>query len=80
MEQIYKAAFESNNNFLLRKLTETERAGIFCVPNIKKENFLQVSNVRLFQEKKSVIRQTLKFQDFVSILSCTLTQGMTSDK
>lgn len=56
MEQIYKAAFESNNNFLLRKLTETEWAGIFCVPNIKKENFLQVSTVRLFQEKKSVIR------------------------
>lgn len=50
--------------------------------NIKKENFLQVSNVRLFQEKeeKSVIRHRLKFKDFVSILSCTLTQGMTSDK
>ena len=47
-----EATLESNNNFLFRKITETEWARIFCVTNIMKENFLQVSNVRLFQQKK----------------------------
>lgn len=54
MAQIYKATLENNNNFLFRKITETEWAGIFCVTNIKKENFLQVSNVRLVQERREV--------------------------
>lgn len=61
MEQIYKATLEGHNNFLHRKITETEWAGIFCATNTKK-NFLQVSNVRLFQEKKSVIRCRTKVQ------------------
>lgn len=53
--------------------------GILCVSNIKKEHYLQVSNPRLFQEKKSVGRYKLKFRFFVSILSYPLTQGVTSD-
>lgn len=36
--------------------------GIFCVSNIKKERYVQVSNLRLFQKKKSVGRYKLKFR------------------
>lgn len=49
--------------------------GIFCVSNMKKERYLQVSNLRLFQEKKSVGRYKLNFRFFVSILSYPLNSG-----
>lgn len=54
--------------------------GIFCVSNIKKERYLQVSNLRIFQETTSVGRYKLRFRFFVSILSYPLPQGVTSDK
>jgi len=49
------------------------------VTNIKKENFLQVSNASLFQEMKSVVRYRVKFREFVSVLSSTVTRATTSE-
>lgn len=44
------------------------------------ENFFHISNVRYFCKRSLSLGTELKFKDFVSILSSTLAQGMTSDK
>lgn len=82
MERIYKVIPESNNNFLFRNITEIEWEGIFCVTKKegKEGKFPPSLKCEIISGKKSVIRYQLKFKDVVSILSSTLTEGMTSDK
>lgn len=58
---------------------ETEWAGIFCAGNTI-ENFFHLPNVRYFSKRSLSLGTELKFKDFVSILSSTSAQGMTSDK